>query len=92
MGAPIGRLRGSLRIRDCRGLWRQDRPLWISGCPWPFEQTEGLEDRNRRNSPGGNVYPQVYWGGWEGPGEGLRWELGPDSLGDLPEGESLALG
>lgn len=27
-----------------------------------------------------------------GAGEGLRWELGPDSLGDLPEGDSLGLG
>lgn len=38
------------------------------------------------------LYPQVCWGGWEGAGEGLRWELGPDSLGDLPEGDSLGLG
>lgn len=38
------------------------------------------------------MYPQVCWGGWEGAGEEPRWELGPDSLGDLPEGDSLGLG
>lgn len=45
-----------------------------SGCPWPFEQTGALEDRDGRNSPGGGVVPTSLLG-WMGRGRG-RAEVG----------------